>query len=551
MKFIFNLYIFCIFGSVLGFSQSNYISHVVTSGENVYRISLKYQVSMDAIYQLNPGSDKAIIVGETLRIPDSSQSLKNSNSYMVQDNDTKWSLSKRFGMSVAEFERLNPNTVPVLIAGDLVHTSTNNNPTYVTTEREIITVNEESEVIINDSPNSNTENISEYTDYVIKSKETLYSLSTKAGMSMDEFLKLNPQLSEGFIVGSTIKMPSSNGINKNISGVASSAPKQTISTQLFWNTDLVNSSNQSEFVKNYRIGMQMAIDSIKKDIPNINISLSDSLNLTFLENADTLNSSFIIQPLVLEDNNTNYLSISSLVDGNPKSINYTGLTEEVKMRYGITKYLNKNDGNTILIYDKDKNDTKAFVEGQISNLKTIQVNSKGVFNSQDLIDLLATNTNNYIIIESERDGVFLSATNTLLKQLSNYNIELVVLNSKYIPEERKVSSKRFRILKLIYPSSFSPSFYNQKKLLLNNYTENVNLTDSNDITFGYIMVHNALSQIYFNDYENFKNYNFSTLGIPLEYDNINLQFNNNTVYIYRFDDTSDSFLLDTFKQIKL
>ncbi|PWK18757.1 LysM peptidoglycan-binding domain-containing protein [Xanthomarina spongicola] len=612
MKFIINLYVFCLFGSVLGLAQNNPNFHIVTKGENVYRISLKYHVSMNAIFELNPGSDKVILVGQTLKIPNStkliqgfqsqnineyavikgdtkyglskkygitinqlesvnphisnglqaghiikipkSNNVQDSNTYVVKKGDTKWSLSKSYGISVSQFEKINPNTVPILKAGDVIYTSINNNTTVnITTETELNTDHVDSEVILNVPSNSNKENVSEFIDYIIKPKETLYGLSKRADMTVDEFLNLNPQLSENVLIGTIIKMPNTNKTStsdiENESEVSNSFPKQNISTQIIWNNDQINTNSQSTFIKNYKIGMQMAIDSIKKVIPNINLNIRDSLDINLLENIDTsnLNTKFIIQPLVSDNNNSNSLSISTLQDGRLKTTNYIGLTEESKLQYGIIKYLNENSGNKILIYDKDKNDTKDFVDSQITNLKTIRINNKGVFNNQELIDYLDPNSKNYVIIESSRDGVYLSTTNILLKQLTNYNIELVVLNAKYIPEEDRVSSKRFRILKLIYPSSFSPLFYNQKNLLLKNNNQNVSKNDSNNIIYGFGMVYHALYQIYFNNYENFKDFNFNPLGIIMEYDDTNLQFSNKTVYIYCYKENSDIFLLKTYK----
>jgi hypothetical protein len=346
-------------------------------------------------------------------------------------------------------------------------------------------------------------------------------------------------------------MPNTSGIVsiENEVEIAVLVPNQNISTQIIWNNELINTSNQSAFANNYKIGMQMAIDSLKKLIPNMHLEISDSLDINSLKNLDStnLNSKFIIQPLVIENDSTNYLSISTLQNENPISINYLGLIEESEMRNGIITYLRERSGNKILIYDKDKNETKDFVESQITNLRTIRINNKGVFTNQDLIDHLDAKNKNYVIIESSRDGVFLSATNTLLKELSNYDIELVVLNAKYIPEDNKVSSKRFHILKLIYPSGFSPLFYNQEKVLLKNYSENTTQNDRNEITYGFGMTYNALYQIYFNDYVSLKEYRFINLGIPLEYDDTNLLFSNKTVYIYRFEEDSNTFLLETYK----
>ncbi|MBQ4524956.1 MAG: LysM peptidoglycan-binding domain-containing protein, partial [Bacteroidaceae bacterium] len=59
--------------SVTGMAQTpqpdNSFSHTVMRGQTLYSISSMYGVSVDDIVSLNPGSDKQLRAGETLRIP--------------------------------------------------------------------------------------------------------------------------------------------------------------------------------------------------------------------------------------------------------------------------------------------------------------------------------------------------------------------------------------------------------------------------------------------------------------------------------------------------
>jgi LysM repeat protein len=52
-----------------------FIIHRVEKGENLYRLSLRYGVTVDEIVKANPGSDKSIQVGQDLRIPTNSGGL--------------------------------------------------------------------------------------------------------------------------------------------------------------------------------------------------------------------------------------------------------------------------------------------------------------------------------------------------------------------------------------------------------------------------------------------------------------------------------------------
>lgn len=50
-----------------------YITHTIEKGQSLYSISNMYGVTIDDIVRLNPGSDKVIVNGRTLKIPVKSQ----------------------------------------------------------------------------------------------------------------------------------------------------------------------------------------------------------------------------------------------------------------------------------------------------------------------------------------------------------------------------------------------------------------------------------------------------------------------------------------------
>ena len=94
-----------------------------------------------------------------------------------------------------------------------------------------------------------------------------------------------------------------------------------------------------------------------------------------------------------------------------------------------------------------------------------------------------------MIIDSERNGIFLNTTNILLRELTNYNIQLVVLESSLIPNEENISAKRFRILKMIYPEiAYKAISLEGKQFLINNkisleLQSSKNILSGFDITF--------------------------------------------------------------------
>ena len=71
MRRFFTLILVLVFSTKYVIAQENYKNHAIQKGESVYMISRKYGVSVNAIFNLNPGSEDVIYAGETLKIPNS------------------------------------------------------------------------------------------------------------------------------------------------------------------------------------------------------------------------------------------------------------------------------------------------------------------------------------------------------------------------------------------------------------------------------------------------------------------------------------------------
>ena len=94
----------CIYGST---------NHLVKSGETLWSISRKYGIAYQQLLSSNPGIQPSQIkAGKRIRIPSRNSAHKNSQnnnsrSYIVQNGDTIYSLSRKFNIPVSEVRRLN------------------------------------------------------------------------------------------------------------------------------------------------------------------------------------------------------------------------------------------------------------------------------------------------------------------------------------------------------------------------------------------------------------------------------------------------------------
>lgn len=178
--------------------QDPYFRHTIEKGETVYSISKKYNVTPFDIYRLNPDAKDGIKENTTLLIP-SKTTLKSNNEdeeaevthHVVKPKETLYSLAKQYGVSVADLKEWNP-----------------------TVEKEGLKIGQEIVVSKTYKPSAGTDVVSvkeiksktEFSNHVVKTGETLFSLSKQYNISIDYLKALNPQLKDGLKISDTLKI---------------------------------------------------------------------------------------------------------------------------------------------------------------------------------------------------------------------------------------------------------------------------------------------------------------------------------------------------------
>ena len=166
------------------------ISHLVKKGETVYSISRLYDVPVETIYSLNPGSREGIKAGEILQVRDKETMVsgeKNPEFYVVKKGDTLYQLARTFNTTVAAILSNNPGisdknfmagaTIKIPESGEGV-------------KSEIKKV-EESKVV-------------GFSSYKVDKKDTWNSISEKTGVAVDDLKDANsstPKLKSNKIIG--------------------------------------------------------------------------------------------------------------------------------------------------------------------------------------------------------------------------------------------------------------------------------------------------------------------------------------------------------------
>ncbi|BAO76680.1 LysM-repeat proteins and domains [Winogradskyella sp. PG-2] len=486
--------------------------HKVKKGETLWSISKLYNLPLQNLRALNPYVKGNIIyINQTLNISDKKENLvKNDSTYIIQKGDTKFSLSKKFNISISELEEINPKIINTLIAGDkisLIKNTKNYN-------------SEETPINISDNDSSLMKGNNWY---IIKPKETLFSLSKKTNLSYFKLIELNPNLKNGVIAGDSIKIKSTIGITTNDSKKTTN--KIIFSANIDWRQSNISSKNQKKSISYFQ-GLNKALNTLSTENPNLNITI----------NSDNNNNSYQIQPIVnfensLDTEDYGKYTISYTEGDEIKEINLNTLPTKSILRYKMLSFLNSENANIICLHnDKNINNIRV-IQQMIPNINMIKLNRKNTFKSNELVNSLDKNRKNYVLIESNKTGVFLSASNTLLREISNYDIQLAVLDYKNIPDESEVSSNRFKVLKMIYPMAFSPS-------------STPSIDTIKDIS--YSITYDVLNRLINNGIMGFNDKESEISGVYFKYNSDGNSIKNEAVSIYIYDEKSNTKRIITY-----
>ena len=268
-------------------TSDSYFLHTIARGENLTSIAATYNVSVADIVRLNPGSDRLIKAGETLRIPQS----KDNNGpqyHTIQPGETLYGLMKRYDVTVEAICKANPGLsesnfrsgqVIIIPAAD----KTADLP-----------------IIQSDQPASQSVIIPQqsYRDiHKVKRRETIYSICREYGITEEELIAANPELkTEKLKRGKYIRIP----FHKQMPVAPVVTPGESAmptNSELFEriNSDtkrknqlkvavmlpfMLNGGNQGEQMRmvEYYQGVLMAINELKKNGTSFDIHTYDTQN---------------------------------------------------------------------------------------------------------------------------------------------------------------------------------------------------------------------------------------------------------------------------------
>ena len=495
-------------------ATGNPTTHLVQPKETLFSLSRQYGVTVDAIKSANAELLKdGLKIGQTIKIPSSGSNVSttvvaapakevvkeapkpvakpepkteiakgNTTYHIIEPKETKYGISKKYGMTIQELERLNPaivNDFPVglklVIAG---------NPEFKTVAE--TKVKEE-------TPKSQAVSTKKYLEeYVVRPKETISSIASDFGMTEQELIALNPELKKGIKLGMILRVPKGQRkepIKKEqgnlLKNMNTNARKQ-LALLLPFNiskieSDTVNSTQarlkKDKFLNmtlDFYSGALMAIDSARVLGMNVDIKILDSQETKSTSNVVTLATDqklntmdAVIGPFyqanveklaeMLQSTNTPVISPLSKESGKKFSNLYQSMPSLEQMRASIFEFMNNKGGNVVAVVDPKKGSVKQYLQENQAGTRIIGLTAKNTFSADSLKVCLKKDKMNYVVLASESTGMILATTNAMLAFQKDYQVQLVIMEPNETLDFEEISLTRLTKLKLLYPSLTRPN----------------------------------------------------------------------------------------------
>ena len=193
------LFVLSIFTLSVNAQEITYTSHTVEQGETLYSISKKYNTTVANIIKFNPECKEKLSIGQSLKIHSNSIKAEkdiiatpNSNGdihHTIQNGETLYRLSKIYGITTQEICDANPGlSTSSFRVGEVVIIPNQGNKAKTEFVKSDIAENEEDD----DNKECTTPNT-----HKVKKGETLYSISRKYDITIEELTNANPILKDG------------------------------------------------------------------------------------------------------------------------------------------------------------------------------------------------------------------------------------------------------------------------------------------------------------------------------------------------------------------
>ena len=271
--------------------ENGMLIHKVLPKENFFRLKKKFRVSKRVLTKYNPMLRvEGLKAGQIIKFPVprnykpdviEEQVVMATKPYLVRPKETKYGISRRYGISIEKLEELNPQIKETGIK-----------------MADIILVPDSEEI-----PDSQED----FSIHKIEKGENLFRLGQLFEMTEEELIAANPELSEGVREGMLIKIPFIEKINTSVfvpSVNESTEIKAVLMLPLMSNKKNIDfeKNRTSDIATDFYLGAMMALDSVKKMGLSVDMKVFDTQNnkrvlTSLLASGNLGNADVMIGPL--------------------------------------------------------------------------------------------------------------------------------------------------------------------------------------------------------------------------------------------------------------
>lgn len=456
-------------------TKVDFTLYKVSPKETLYSISRSFGISVEDVKAFNPFLyERGLDMNDELRIPvtklsekeeehitnNFNQSVTNSSfsklKHLVLPKETKYSISKKYGISIAALDSLNPG-IETLQAGQFVNINRNSsskneakNPSYQLKTEEL-------------------------TYYVVPKKETIGSLLSSNEFTKERLEALNPALKYGGLSeGMVLKLPTKrkslllpgesfinleNFIPEKLNAPIYLTALLPLNLRAFQNDSidkelLLKRSGLTQIAIDFYTGVKMAVDSAKtKGIPVqlnlLDIEKDNAYKIKSLFNYNSLPpTDAYIGPLLEEEialvlkeiENKETLLFSPLVSPDyfhknlVKTIPRNDLKQEVLITY-LDKHMTP-DVHLVSVTDASGYAIREKLKYSFYNVRFIGQENKNYVNKSDIKAQLSRDKLNWFLLETTDFGKIESTIAALIAlQKEGYRIRLFTSNRSNLYED--------------------------------------------------------------------------------------------------------------------
>ncbi|WP_432671264.1 LysM peptidoglycan-binding domain-containing protein [Flavobacterium sp. SM2513] len=499
-------------------------THIVSAKETVYGLTKLYNVTEAELEKANPGlAANGLKIGEEINIPTKQAIVtptkkvfaaenKSGRTHVVEAKETVYGISKQYNVTIEDLEKLNPEIKDGLQIGFTIKI-----PKEVVekADKEEVKPNQ-AIVVLPVKPNMIA--------YEVQPKETLYGIAKKTGFSQEELIALNPSLKEGVRDGMVLKFPGVEKKNQLIAPKKYADLTQTLKTSnrkklvllMPFNISKIESDTTSvrnrirsdkflNMTLDFYSGALMAIDSARILGLNVDVKIFDSQETKNSSNVASIfkqstfwDTDVVIGPfyqtnveaaahLLMKDSISIISPLSKETNAVLPNVIQT-IPSDNYMKDKLFEFMKTDSTNIIGVVDTKKIATRKYFAENQPAIKLVNFESSETTNN-GIKSQLIKGKKNYVVMDTENTFRIKMLINTLIAMQSEYDIQLVILETNPKLESDEIKIENLSKLKLMYTSlgkqvtENENSYFTKKYRQINMIAPNPYAIRGFDITF--------------------------------------------------------------------